>query len=110
MKHSYIPINKDLIPYSFEIVLGNELFEIGVNYNNQADLFTLSLHKGGEEICAAEPVIYGKPLWNDVYRAGKYPALSIIPIDESGDTEKVTYDNLGRTVFLIVDDGAEVYT
>lgn len=100
MNYPYIPINKELIPYTFEIALGNEIFEIGVNYNNHADLFTLALYKDGKEICAGEPIIYGQPLWKDVYRAQKHPAFMIVPYDESGQTEKVTYDNLGTTVFL----------
>ena len=104
MRNSYIPINKNLIPYTFEIVLLEELFEIGVNYNNHADLFTLSLYKDGIEICSGEPIIYGKPLWEDVYIQGEYPMLTIIPLDESGETEKVTWDNLERTVFLFIDD------
>ena len=109
MRNSYIPINKKLIPYTFEIVLGNEVFEIGVNYNSHADMFTLSLSKDGKEICAGEPIIYGHPLWKDVYRARKFPVFTIIPIDESGQTERVTFDNLDTTVFLVIDNGEEGY-
>lgn len=99
-----IEINKDLIPYKFDILLGGEMFAIRVNYNKYLDMFTLDLYKNKELICAGEPIIYGKPLWEDVYIAGKYPIVTIVPIDESGETTAVTYDNLGRTVFLTIDN------
>ena len=35
---------------------------------------------------------------------GKYPELEIIPIDESGDMNSVTFDNLNRTVYLSVNN------
>lgn len=110
MKRDIIEINREIIPYEFDIVLADETFKIGVNYNNTAELFTLDLSKLDEEsgeyetICKGEPVIYGKPLWEDVYINGKYPALVIIPIDESGEYNKVTYDNLNKTVFLCIDN------
>ena len=34
-----IIINKNLIPYTFEILLGDIWYEIEVNYNETADLF-----------------------------------------------------------------------
>lgn len=102
-----IEINKSLIPYTFEILLGGELFEIGVDYNNTAELFTLSLSKDGEVVCAGEPVIHGQKLWASVYQPEKYPAVDIVPLDESGNTDKVTFDNLNETVFLTIDDGGD---
>lgn len=101
----YVPINKELVPYVFEIVLANEVYEILVKYNSHADLFTAALYKDGEEVCAGEPLIYGVPLWADVYSAGKFPAVSIVPFDLSGDETDVTLTNLGETVFLYIDDG-----
>lgn len=113
MKRDYIAINKDLIPYDFEILLSGEMFKIDVDYNATADLFVLGLSKLNEEtgefdeVCAGEPVIYGSPLWQDVFVAGKYPALTIIPLDESGQTSAITFSNLGSTTFLTIDNGGE---
>lgn len=107
MRKSFLPINKELAPYTFEIVLANEVFEILVKYNAHADLFTLALYKDGEEVCAGEPLVCGVPLWKDVYSAGKFPAINIIPCDLSGDEADVTWTNLGETVFLYIDDGEE---
>lgn len=113
MQRDFIEINKEQIPYEFNIELADETFLIGVNYNETADLFTLSLSKLNEEtgdyesICTGEPLIYGKTLWEDVYISGKFPAVDIVPFDESGETNAVTYDNLNNTVFLTIDNGSD---
>ena len=106
MERDTITINKELIPYEFDILLADETFKMKINYNNTADLFTVSLYKDDELICV-EPIIYGVPLFKDVFQPDKYPALDIIPIDESGETTAITYDNLSDTVLLIVDNGGD---
>lgn len=102
MRH--IEIEKDLIPYTFNISLNDELFEFRIDYNNTADMFTVSLSKGGEELCAGEPIIYGVPLFSDLATRGGFPNVVITPIDYSGETVSVTYDNLSSTVLLIVEE------
>lgn len=102
-----LEIEKDLIPYDFEVLLGDELYEIEVNYNGVADFFTLALKKDGEIVSAGEPLIYGVPLFTDTYMLGKHPAIMIVPLDESGHENRVGWDNLGKTVFLCIDDEGE---
>ena len=110
MKHDYIKVDRDNIPYEYDITLSDENFRIGVEYNETAEFFTFRLSKLDEEtgkyveICAGEPIVYGMPLWNDVYRSGKFPALAIVPLDESGESNAVTYDNIEKTVFLMIDN------
>ncbi len=104
MKHDYIPIKKKLIPYRFNIELAGEIFTVRVDYNSYADLFSLALYKNNVLVCAGEPLIYGSPLWQDVYKAGSFPALKIVPLDESGAENTVTFENLGNTVFLCILD------
>ena len=103
-----LEINKNLIPYKFNILLNNELFELRVDYNNKADLFTVSLYKDNVELCVGEPIIYGMPLFGDLQNRGNFPRVVITPIDESGESNAVTYDNLSTTVFLNVSVGDEV--
>lgn len=102
-----LEIKKDLLPYECKIQLAGEVFALRFNHNATADLFTVDLYKDGELVCAGEPIIYGHPLWADVFQAGKFPALEIIPKDPSGENNAVTFDNLGRTVLLIVSNGDE---
>lgn len=106
MKRDRIAINKTLIPYNFNILLAGEWFNIRVDYNSTADLFTLTLNKDEEEICH-EPIVYGVPLFKDVFESEKYPAIEIIPWDESGKETKVTHENLNDTVFLVVNNGGD---
>ena len=98
----YIELNKELIPYTFSIVLNKEIFDFRVDYNNTASLFTMSLWKDGKLLCNGEPIIYGKELFGDIKTRGNFPKVRIIPIDESGENDSVTFDNLSETVFLSV--------
>lgn len=98
-----IEIEKDLLPYSFDIVLAGEDFNMEIMYNEAAQLFTCTLSKDGEVLVYNEPIIYGVELFKDVYN-GLFPMVSIVPLDEAGDETAVTYDNFGKTVFLTIDD------
>ena len=102
-----LEIKKDLLPYECSILLAGELFGLQFNYNESADLFTVDLYRDGELICAGEPIIYGIPLWTDVYKADTFPAVDIIPIDPSGESDVVTHDNLSTEVLLIIDNGGD---
>ena len=102
-----LEIKKELLPYECTILLAGEQFGLKINYNATADLFTVDLYRDGELICAGEPIVYGIPLFKDVYRADTFPAVDIIPIDPSGAMNKVTHANLGEMVLLIVDNGGE---
>lgn len=99
-----ILIDKSLIPYSFEIELGGYIYVFIVRYNSFCDLFTLTLYKDNNLICT-EPIMYGQRLFHDVYIADKYPAIDIVPLDESGRENKVTWNNFNKTVFLTIDNG-----
>ena len=97
----YIEINKELIPYQFNILLADEWFELFVDYNNTGKIFTVSLYKD-DELVSTEPLIFGTPMFQDVYQPGKFPAITLMPF---GGTDKaVTYENLGETVFLTIDN------
>lgn len=98
----FIEINKELVPYQFNILLADEWFELYINYNKTADLFTVTLYKNDELICT-EPVILGVPLFQDIYQPG-FPAISIVPYDSSGDAKVATFDEMGKRVFLSIDD------
>ena len=99
-----IEIEKELIPYNFDIVLAGEEFNIEIMYNESADLFTATLSKDDEVLVYNEPIIYGVELFCDVYKSDSFPMISIVPLDESGNENTVTYDNFNKTVFLTIDD------
>lgn len=102
-----IEIEKELLPYSFNITLTGEEFNLAFDYNKAADLFTCTLSKDGEVLVHNEPLIYGVELFADVYRADYFPAIAIVPLDEAGIEKAITYENFGKTVFLTIDDQIE---
>lgn len=99
-----IEVEKELLPYAFSIVLAGEEFTMAMDYNKTAELFTCTLSKNGEVVVYNEPLIYGRELFADVYRADYFPAISIVPLDEAGNETAITYANFGKTVFLTIDD------
>ena len=102
-----IEVEKELLPYNFNIVLAGEEFNMEFMYNKRADLFTCTLSKNGEAVVYNEPLIYGVELFADIYRADYFPALAIVPLDEAGIETAITYENFGKTVFLTIDDKLE---
>ncbi len=104
MQRDRILIEKTILPCSFDILLADELFTLIVSYNETHDFFTVGLEKDGETICEAEPIVYGMPLFGDLYQPEQYPSIDIIAIDESGQKDAVTFATLGETVFLTVDN------
>ena len=104
MKYDRILIEKEQIPYRFSIALNSTTFLIEVRYNEECDLFVIGLYsKDGTLICY-EPIIYGAQLFKQHYLPGIYPAMRIVPFDESGENTTVTWDNFNKTVFLIIDN------
>lgn len=97
----YVPISKNLAPYRFEIVLGAEIFEFEVRYNADYDFFSVDLSKDVEVLVYGEKLVYGVPLFVDVFDQ-RYPVLQLVPFDDAGNETRVTYDNLDKTVFLQV--------
>lgn len=99
----YIEIKKELVPYRFNMLFGDEPYEVEASYNTAADMFVLALYKDGEMICAGEPVIYGVQLFKDVYMPD-FPKINIIPYDEPKEADRASYESLNDSVFLFIDD------
>jgi hypothetical protein len=108
----YIDINKDELPETFDIDLGNETFTLAFTYNETDDSFSVSLYKPIELESDIEPLVLGekmvlnKPLWSDFTRLD-FPAPQLVPLDLSGVEKRISFDNLGNTVFLYINDEGE---
>jgi hypothetical protein len=99
----YIEIEKDRIPYTFEITLGIEVFVFDVLYNEREELFTVNLYdRDRNPLAYGEPLIYGEVLF-DAIRDLDFPIVEIKPIDESGKEKEITYANMNEKVLLAVD-------
>lgn len=104
MRKDRIQIKKSQIPYRFTIALNSKTFMLEIRYNTECDLFTIGLYdKLGTLICT-EPIIYGVELFKQQYISGQYPAMRIVPLDESDANTAVTWDNFNKTVFLLIDN------
>ncbi|WP_312118179.1 phage baseplate plug family protein [Brevibacillus reuszeri] len=104
----YIEIEKNLIPYRFEISLADTVFILEVHYNSEFDFFTVDLYRDREALVTGEKIVYGVPLFSNIADE-RFPAVVIFPFDESGNSDSVTWANLGETVFLYLleDDSSE---
>lgn len=99
-----ISIDKEDIPYSFEMEFGGEMYTFTVKYNSLADWFTLDV------ALLDDPIVYGVPLAYGVDVFASYPDDRLKPIrlkayDVAGKETRITYDNMNETVFLFVMDG-----
>lgn len=103
----FIEVDKNLMPYSFDILLGAEMFNLAFKWNERAAQFTCTLSKDDNVLVYDEPLIYGSVLFASEYQAGVFPPLDLEPWDESGQETEVTFDNFGKTVFLTVKMGGD---
>lgn len=95
----YIEIDKASIPYRFEIVLAEVVWQFEVRYNQEHDFFSVDLLKDDELIVAGEKIVYGRPLFSTFVAINK-PAIDIIPLDLAGNATRAGWDELNETVFL----------
>ncbi|MCY7484437.1 hypothetical protein MC059_08670 [Paenibacillus alvei] len=100
----YIDIEKDLIPYRFDISLADEMYTFEVHYNAEHDYFTVDLERDGEVLVVGEKLVYGAPLFGDVWD-NRFPGVHIVPYDESENSNAVTWDALNESVFLFLIKG-----
>ena len=101
----YIGIDKNSIPYKFDIRLGGVTYTLRVLYNSLRDFFTVDLYKDNTPIVLGEKLVLNKPL----FISSKYrdtPAVDIIPFDLTGEAERITFSNFNESVYLyILGDG-----
>ena len=104
----YIEIDKNMIPYRFDITLEGETYTFQVNYNATHDFFTMDLYKNDEVIVLGEKLVYGKPLFMSAQHKD-IPKTIIIPYDVSENTDRITFENLNEDVLLfLVGDNDEI--
>lgn len=101
----FINIERTNMPCSYDVFIEAEIYNFTFKYNKTKGFFTCTLTKGDDVLVYDEPIVYGKPLFNDIYVAGVFPAVNIVPLDESGDTDAITFDNFLRNVRLTIDNG-----
>lgn len=99
----YIEIEKDQIPYEFELALDKGTFQFEINYNYLGDFFTVSLKKDHNLVASGCKLVYNVPLFDGLGYLD-IPRVMIRPLDTTGVTQEANYDNLSEDVFLYVLD------
>jgi len=102
--YKYLPIQKELIPYQFDITIVGRTFTFSIGYNAAYDFFTIDLYRDEELIVTGEKIVYGRVLFINQQHLDT-PRVPIIPYDLSLSENRVTWDNLNNTVFLWLSDG-----
>lgn len=103
----YIEIDKNLIPYSFDIELPGGEFTFDVRWNENGDFFTIDLYKDEQLVKAGEKLVYGMEVFKTSYDPLHYPACTIVPLDLSNQVDVVNWETLNNKVFLYLTDTGE---
>lgn len=99
-----LPIYKDRIPYRFESVFNGILYMFEIHYNSEYDFFTVDLYKGDDVVVYGEKILLNQQLFKTL-NDDSLPKL--MPVDTSGKTKRITYENFTSTVFIrVIDDDA----
>jgi len=100
-----IEIDKNLIPYQFDIELSGRIYTMEINYNYMFDFFTIDLYLDKKPLVKSEKLIINEILFKELYEDNEgnlneeFPTEILIPLGNN-DTDRITYDNFGIDVQL----------
>jgi hypothetical protein len=100
---NYVDIEKELIPYRFDVPLADEMFTFEIHYNADHDFFSVDLERNGAVLAVGIKIVYGVPLFGDI-QDNRYPAFPILPLDLAGESTAVNWQTLSSSVFLYIID------
>ncbi|MCG7409039.1 hypothetical protein MH117_16600 [Paenibacillus sp. ACRRX] len=100
-----VVIDKELVPYSFEMDLGGRTYTFEIRYNHKHDYFTVDLLVGENALALGVKLVWGVPLFEAI-ETPLFPLEEIVPYGDNLN-EHVTWDTLGRSVHIHLgeDDG-----
>lgn len=94
----YIEIDKESVPYVFDIELEDKIFTIEIRYNSSFDFFTIDLYYDDEPILLGEKLTLNVDTF-DIIRHKDLIIKPIIPMDRSNIALKITWENINDSVF-----------
>ena len=104
----YLPIEKDKIPYTFDVKLSGKTYTISLRYNNYSNEFTADLELDGETLVKGKKILIGKPIFeefaydNNGNKNPKFYDEMLVPYDLSWQEEVLTLENLTEKVQIYV--------
>lgn len=102
-----IGIDKDLVPYSFDMDLGDRTYTFEVRYNSTHDYFTVDLSEGDTPLALGVKLVWGMPLFVSM-ETREFPLELIVPYGDNPE-EQITWDTLGRSVHLHLGDDDGIF-
>lgn len=97
-----IGIDKDLVPYSFDMDLGDRTYTFEIRYNFTHDYFTVDLSEGDTPLALGVKLVWGMPLFVSM-ETREFPLELIVPYGDNPE-EQITWDTLGQSVYLHLGD------
>lgn len=100
----YIKVDKDRIPYKFDIQINKKTYTMEWQYNSRHDFFTVAVSTITEVLTSGEKLVLGKALLSE----RPYIDFPLIrPSDSTGLEKRITWGNLGNSVLLYVGGNSE---
>lgn len=106
---NYLPIDKNTVPYRFEIQIIGITYAFEVFYNTTGDFFTVNLYKGEQLLYAGEKVDYNRYLFGTRLENGKIitnhpdiPRVILVPFDPAEKAKRVGWNELGDQVRVFI--------
>ena len=102
-----LQIDKELIPYEFEIVLSQKTYTFGIKYNSKKDMFTVDLYKDDVALVLGEKIVLGGVLFEAISHDSKGNRYKyffdeiLFPYDFSETQTRITYDNFCDWINLV---------
>lgn len=106
----YIEIEKDKIPYTFDVVLTEKTYTITLKYNTFSGDFVADLELEGKTLVKGKKCLLGEPLFEEFgfdNNSNKNPDFYdelLVFYNLTWQDETITLENLQETVFLYVMD------
>ena len=101
-----LPIEKNLIPYSFDVVLSNRTYTFTFKYNAHSNRFSVDLSRSGSYLVRGEKIIYNNPLFEALQQDNNgninedFFSEILLPYDFSEEQAEVNFDNFYESVFV----------
>lgn len=101
-----IPLEKEKVPYQFDITLDKQLYTLKLYYNLSFDFFTMDLIKGDTILVSQEKLVLKQFLFRDCYEDKDHNLNPNFPsglfyVGTTDNTiKRVSYTNLADTVQL----------
>jgi len=106
----YLPIEKDKIPYTFDVKLSGRTYTITIKYNRFSNEFTADLELEEKTLVKGKKILMGTPIFEEFAydnNGNKNPDFYdeiLIPYDLTWQDEVITLDNFGENVQIYVVD------